>query len=193
MKKVLVADDTKNIRCLLATCLEHEGFVVISVENGSEALEAFQTDVFDLAFLDIKMPKISGTEVLRQIRELGIQTPVIIITAFATIKNAVECTQMGAVAYLQKPFTTNRIKQVLTEITEMQNQNTSVENLLALCNEKIALRDFEGALAILKKALSLDPSNGQIYALLSQTYGLLGNTADAKKFADIHKVFEGRD
>ncbi|KNF08897.1 response regulator [Gottschalkia purinilytica] len=94
MKKVLVADDTKNIRNLLTTCLKHEGFEVTSVENGEKALEIFENQIFDLAFLDIKMPKISGTEVLRKIREQGVQTPVVIITAFPTIKNAIECTQM---------------------------------------------------------------------------------------------------
>ncbi|MDF2547444.1 MAG: hypothetical protein K0R93_2342 [Anaerosolibacter sp.] len=188
MKKVLIADDTKNIRSLLATCLEHEGFVVTNVENGEEALEAFHNDVFDLAFLDIKMPRISGTEVLRRIRELSIQTPVIIITAFATIKNAVECTQLGAVAYLQKPFTTNRIKQVLFEIMAERNHQATVEDLLRLSNEKITHGNLESALMLLKKALSIAPTNSLIYARLAKVYGLLGNTEDAAKFTAICSV-----
>ncbi|MBB6218131.1 DNA-binding NtrC family response regulator [Anaerosolibacter carboniphilus] len=190
MKKVLVADDTKNIRSLLSTCLKHEGFVVVDVENGEEALEAFHRDVFDLAFLDIKMPKISGTEVLRRIRELGIQTPVIVITAFATIKNAVECTQLGAVAYLQKPFTTNRIKQVLAEIMEMSNQHATVDDLLQLSNEKINHGNLEGALIILKQALSMEPTNSKVYEMLSKAYGLLGNVENAEKFSAICKLLK---
>ena len=193
MKKILIADDTKNIRTLLTTCLEHEGFIVVDVENGEEAVEAFQNDVFDLAFLDIKMPRFSGTEVLRQMRELGIQTPVIIITAFATIKNAVECTSMGAVAYLQKPFTTNRIKQVLKEVSEIKDISCSIDHLLKFSTEKLSQGNLNSALNILKKALSIEPANGTIYALLSQTYELMGNMEEAKRFADIHTLFEKRD
>ncbi|MFZ5969076.1 MAG: response regulator [Bacillota bacterium] len=192
MKKVLIADDTKNIRSLLKTCLEHEGFIVVDVENGEEALEAFHKDDFDLAFLDIKMPKISGTEVLRQIRKLGIQTPIIIITAFATIKNAVECTQLGAVAYLQKPFTTNRIKQVLEEVTEIENTSDSIDQFIKLGSEKLSQGNLESALTILKKALSIDPTNGCTYTLLSKTYQLMGNIEEAKRFADIHKLFKNQ-
>lgn len=190
MKKVLIADDTKNIRNLLATCLEHEGFVVTDVSNGEEALEAFQKDVFDLAFLDIKMPKVSGTEVLRQIREIGILTPIIIITAFATIKNAVECTQLGAVSYLQKPFTTNRIKQVLVEILDLPSDQNIVDNLLQLSSEQINNGNLEGALTVLKKALSLEPTNSQVYKMLAQTCDLLGNSKDAEKFIAIFKIME---
>ena len=65
MKKVLVADDTKNIRTLLSTCLEMDGYEVITVKDGKEALDVFRCQQIDLAFLDIKMPEISGTEVLR--------------------------------------------------------------------------------------------------------------------------------
>ncbi|MFT9494619.1 response regulator [Anaerosolibacter sp.] len=190
MKKVLIADDTKNIRNLLATCLKHEGFQVIDVENGEEALEAFQNDVFDLAFLDIKMPKISGTEVLRRIRELGVQTPVIIITAFATIKNAVECTQLGAVAYLQKPFTTNRIKQVLVEIMGLPRQQVSVNDLLQLSNVQISQGNLESALTSLKNALSLEPTNPQIYEMLSKVYTLIGSTEEAHKLASIYRILK---
>lgn len=116
MKKVLVVDDTKNIKMLLCKCLEIEGYDVDSASDGKEALELFSRNKYDLAFLDIKLPEVRGTEVLRRIREQGIDTPVIIITAYATVKNAVECTKMGAVAYVQKPFTADKIKSVLGEV-----------------------------------------------------------------------------
>ncbi|NJD03744.1 MAG: response regulator, partial [Ruminiclostridium sp.] len=77
MKKVLVADDTKNIRILLSKCLELEGYEVQTANDGQQAIELFKNTRFDLAFLDIKMPEIRGTEVLKKIREMGIETPVI--------------------------------------------------------------------------------------------------------------------
>ena len=97
---VFVVDDTKNIRMLLTKCLEMDGYTVRVAGDGRTAVEMLTREQFDLAFLDIKMPQFSGTEVLRQIREMGIRTPVIIITAYATVKDAVECANLGAVAYL---------------------------------------------------------------------------------------------
>jgi len=116
MERVLVVDDTKNIRTLLSKCLELEGYQVETAADGKEAIGKIMAETYDLIFLDIKMPQFSGTEVLKKIRENGINTPVIIITAYATIKNAVECTKMGAVAYLQKPFTAEKVKKTLEEM-----------------------------------------------------------------------------
>lgn len=93
MKKVLVVDDAKNIRMLLTKCLELEGYQVKTATNGKDALVLFSSERFDLAFLDIKLPELSGTEVLRRIRAQGNDTPVIVITAYPTVKNAVECTE----------------------------------------------------------------------------------------------------
>ncbi|AKL94658.1 response regulator receiver protein [Clostridium aceticum] len=190
MRKVLIADDTKNIRQLLITCLQHEGYDVTSVENGEAAIEAFKQEVFDLAFIDIKMPKVSGTEVLRQIRSMGIKTPVIIITAFATVKNAVECTQMGAVAYVQKPFTTNRVKQVLQEVINDSEQYKSLGGLLELAKGKLAADDMEEALTILKRALSIDPAHAYTYYLLSQVYEKMGNPHEARHFEEVYRLFQ---
>lgn len=92
MKKVLVVDDTKNIRMVLTKCLELEGYEVMTASDGRQALEMLTQHTFDLAFLDIKLPEMRGTEVLKRIREIGVKTPVIIITAYATVKNAVDCT-----------------------------------------------------------------------------------------------------
>ena len=75
MKQVLVIDDTKNIRLLLTKTLEVNGYQVTSATNGREGLDLLLTGKFDLAFLDIKLPELSGTEVLRQARAAGVQTP----------------------------------------------------------------------------------------------------------------------
>lgn len=111
MKKVLVVDDAKNIRMLLTKCLELEGYQVKTATNGKDALALFSSERFDLAFLDIKLPELSGTEVLRRIRAQGNDTPVIVITAYPTVKNAVECTKLQSITYLQKPFTADRLRR----------------------------------------------------------------------------------
>lgn len=192
MKTVLVVDDTKNIRILLSTCLELEGYRVLTASNGKEALELFEKEKLDLAFLDIKMPELSGTEVLKRIRDQGIETPVIIITAFATVKNAIECTRMGAVAYLQKPFTADKILHVLEELKlkeQQEKEQLEHENLEAQVKKLVEERAFNKAVDLLKKAVCADPSKGETYKLLGDVYSIMGNEEMANKFHDAAKLF----
>lgn len=193
MKKVLVADDTKNIRNLLTTCLELEGYEVVQANDGMKALEILLNSKVDLIFLDIKMPQISGTEVLRQIREKGISTPVIIMTAFATVKNAIECTKLGAVAYLQKPFSPEKIKLVVEDIcnvkTDSENKFEDIEKEIAIIESKISNNDYNEALTLLKKAISIDTTNPKIYYLFSKAYEGIGDSENAQKFFYTYKMF----
>lgn len=190
MKKVLVVDDTKNIRTLLTTCLELNGFDVITASNGLEALELFQSEKFDLAFLDIKLPEVSGTEVLRRVRLIGIEIPVVIMTAYATVKNAVECTKLGAVAYLQKPFTADKVKQIINTILICKNaESDEIQNNIIQCKEFIECGDLDQAFSILKKTLSINPSCKDVYYLIGKIYELKGNIDNAKRFYNISDQF----
>ena len=188
MKKVLVADDTKNIRTLLSTCLEMDGYEVITVKDGKEALDVFRCQQIDLAFLDIKMPEISGTEVLRRIRELGITTSVVIMTAFATVKNAVECTKLGAIAYLQKPFTAEKIKIVLTEYEE--SSVTENKDYIKIAENEIAKELYINALNTLKRQILIDPTNARIYLLMAKAYKGLGSEENYVKFNNVYEVLK---
>ena len=193
MKKVLVVDDTKNIRMILTKCLELEGYEVMTASDGKQALEMFAAHTFDLAFLDIKLPEIRGTEVLRRIRELGIKTPVIIITAYATVKNAIDCTNMGAVAYVQKPFSAEKIKSVLKEFDYSsfctEQESNSVDKLLN--DARISLKEglYDRALEFSQKALSLELSNQEIYLLISKAYEGLGDEVKSQRFYKFFKSF----
>jgi two-component system, OmpR family, response regulator len=188
MKKALVVDDTKNIRTLLTTCLEINDYEVIAAKNGQEAIELLKNEKFHLAFLDIKMPEISGTTVLKKMREMGIDIPVVIMTAFATIKNAVDCTKLGAVAYLQKPFTAEKVKSVLNEIFNDDNTK-ALENSLKNSKEFIELGKNEEAYDILRKALSIDPSCSEIYYLIGIVLEKRGEAKQAKKFYETAEQF----
>lgn len=183
MKKVLVADDTKNIRTLVGKCLQMEGYEVSEAADGREALNLLKSGNFSLAFLDIKMPGISGTEVLRELRTAGIETKVVVITAYATVKNAVECTQMGAAAYLHKPFTADKIRSVLEELKET--------DVLALGERLLNLGRAQEALQALKKALAERPLDRRVYLLLARASDRLGMAEDAAKFKRIYDSLTG--
>ncbi|MBB6629929.1 response regulator [Clostridium algidicarnis] len=190
MQKVLVVDDTKNIRMMLSTCLELEGYEVIQCKNGYDALEILEKKKLYLAFIDIKMPEISGTEVLRKIRAKGILTPVIIMTAFATVKNAVDCTKLGAMAYLQKPFTSDKIRSILKDLSKgilFDKENNA--SYIDMAKELLKEGKLYDAINILKTALSVEPSNAEIYYLLGKTYESYGNVKESIKFLSAAEVF----
>lgn len=197
MKKVLVIDDTKNIRMLLTTCLELKGYSVLTAEDGKSAIEIVQEekDNIEMIFLDIRMPEMNGTEVLKIIRDMGIKCPVIIMTAYASVKNAIDCTRLGAVAYLQKPFSPDRVSSVLNEIftaTEnySDNQRLLEEKALILKSKQLLIEEkFDEAHNSLKLALAINPYNKEIYHLLSETNENLKEFEKAKLFINIYELF----
>lgn len=196
MKKALVVDDTKSIRILLTKCLEYEGYLVAAAGGGKEAVELLQAEKYDVVFMDIKMPFMSGTEVFKWMVQKGIKTPVVITTAYATVKNAVECTRMGAIAYLQKPFTMNKFRELIGQIEEqifgmeLQKENAGMEeDPLQAARRKLEGNSPEAALVHLKEALSTDPANPQVYLLLSKAYFLTGDHEHGEKFLKVYEVF----
>lgn len=192
MQKILIIDDTKNIRLMLTKCLELEGYHVTTAGNGKEAIELFNKEKFDLAFLDIKLPEIRGTEVLRKIRDMGVITPVIIITAYGTVKNAIDCTNLGAIAYLQKPFTAEKIKSVLQELNfkfSSDNELLGINKYISQIEDLMKQELFQDALTQLKKAVSLDPANPHIQLLFSKAYKAIGNEDYAEKFYQSYMIF----
>jgi len=189
--KVLVVDDTKNIRMLLTTCLELYGYEVVTAVDGLDALKVILASNPDLIFLDIKLPEVSGTEVLRRIRTMGIVTPVVIMTAFATVKNAIECTKLGAVAYLQKPFTADKVKTVINElINRSANVENSTELNIKTCKDLIEDGELSESYILLKKQLALDPTNGEVYFLIALIYDKKGNKEEAQRLYNIAKQFQ---
>ena len=102
--RILIADDEESIRFVLREALESAGHEVNEVEGGDAALDALAKGGYDLAFLDIRMPGMSGLDLLERIDALGVDTAAVIITAQNTMENAVEAMKRGALDYLVKPF-----------------------------------------------------------------------------------------
>ena len=116
MKSILIIEDEKEIRDGLSEILEDAGFVVDSAENGQQGLEKIGKKDFDAVVTDLIMPVVGGMEVLRETKRIKPHTRVILITAFATVDNAVEAMKAGASDYITKPF---RIDEVRTKIRKV--------------------------------------------------------------------------
>jgi len=110
--QILVVDDEKNIRLTVSRSLETLGIRVHTAVNGEEALQKLGEGRFGLVFLDLKMPGMDGMEVLRRIKVDWPTIQVIIITAHGTIGSAVEAMKLGAVDFIQKPFTPGEIREL---------------------------------------------------------------------------------
>jgi two-component system response regulator PilR (NtrC family) len=131
--RVLVVDDERSMRDLLAIMLKQEGHDVAVVEGGAQAIETLSREVFDLVITDLRMREVDGLAVLRAAKELSPETVVVVITAFASTETAVEAMKLGAYDYITKPFKMDEIKLVLANALErkrLQDENQALKRQL---------------------------------------------------------------
>jgi len=126
--RVLVVDDERSLRELLAIVLRREGYEVMLAENGTIALAALARGMVDLLISDIKMPDMSGVEVLRAAKRSDPALPAIMMTAFASTETAVEAMRLGACDYLVKPFDVDELKLKVRE--KLESRELRRENVL---------------------------------------------------------------
>ena len=117
---ILLVDDEDGMRRLLSRVLSREGYETTAVSNGAEALRHVANDRFDLVVTDIKMPEMDGLELLRELKEFEPSLPIIVITAYGTVENAVEALRAGAYDYIAKPFETDEIKLTVAKVLERE-------------------------------------------------------------------------
>ena len=113
---LLVVDDEPLVRDTLAEFLTGEGFLVVPCASGEDALARAAAQHFDIALCDVQLPGIDGLELLRRLQRLSPETFVLLITAYATVENAVEAFQRGAHDYLMKPIL---LDEVLGKVRRM--------------------------------------------------------------------------
>lgn len=107
--RILIADDEEGVRESLGLILAEDGYAPSFATNGEEALAKLMGESFDLALLDIKMPKLDGMEVLRHLRERRMEVPVLVLTAYQSVELAKEAVKLGARDYVPKPFARDQI------------------------------------------------------------------------------------
>jgi len=185
-KSILVVDDEKNIRLTMSRSLESLGIPVQTAVNGEEALAKLRESPFALVFLDLKMPGMDGMEVLRKIKNEWPKIRVIIITAHGTIESAVEAMKLGAVDFIQKPFSPTEIRDLATLVLEREalDETTAVDYgaLIELTKRHITDRRFEFARESARNAIAADPGQPEAYNLLGALLELKGDWLEAQKF-----------
>lgn len=112
-KKVLIVDDQFGIRVLLQEVLLQEGYQVFQAANGPAALEIVKQESPDLILLDMKIPGMDGLEILRNLRKMGAECKVIMMTAYGELDLIQEAMEMGALAHFTKPFDIDELRQAV--------------------------------------------------------------------------------
>lgn len=119
--RILVVDDEPGMREFLEIMLQKEGYDVETASDGSEAVDLIKDNEYDLAIVDIQMPVLNGIGVLKEIKSFGIETTVIMITAFASHETAIEAMKLGAYDYITKPFKIDEIKLTIKKAIDKRD------------------------------------------------------------------------
>jgi len=120
---ILVVDDEKDSRSGIAHFLKKSSYDVVTAEDGKETWEFFQANHHDLVLTDMRMPGISGIDLLKRVKTIAPLTKVIIITAYGEVESYLEAMNNGAFEYLNKPI---KIKELIKLINKAASQNKSV-------------------------------------------------------------------
>jgi DNA-binding NtrC family response regulator len=142
--KVLVVDDEVAILRLLKEALTQWGYEVATAGSVTEALEAIRTGLFDAALTDIRMPDMSGLDLLREIKKQDESIEVVIMTGYPTISSAVEALKEGAYDYLSKPLILEELRHLMTRLMERRFLRGEVHSLRARLGEELTVNELIG-------------------------------------------------
>ena len=189
-KHILVVDDEPNVRLSYRTVLEAEHYAVEEANSAPAGLEKLVTSRFDLAILDMRMPEMDGLDLLARMRERGLTTPVVIITAYGDLPHAVRAMKLGAIDFLQKPLTPERLRRLVEEVITRHKEaepkgNGSAKDYayhLRCAKRALNLRDFETAKRSLRNALRLDDSSAEGFNLAGVVAELSEDFANARRY-----------
>ena len=194
--RILVVDDERNIRNNLTMVLESAGYKVDASGDGEDGLTKCKERHYDMAFVDIQMPKMGGLELLRYLRTLRPNLAVVILTAYGTVGSAVEAMKLGAVDFLEKPFDPKVLLLLCEEIIQRQKTTTkgSVDDLLHLAELARERKAYVEARVYLKIAMIREVTRPEPYYWLGYISELEGDKRRAMQYyslaLDASQTFE---
>ncbi len=118
--RILIVDDEESFRNVLTVILKKEGYEVEGAANGEEGLRKISGSVFDHILCDIRMPQMDGLDFLQECKKIGVETPVIMMSAYGTLDTAIEAMKLGAYDYISKPFKPDEIILTLKKAEERE-------------------------------------------------------------------------
>ena len=152
---ILIADDDDNLRRVLEFQLTEAGFKIQSAKDGAEAFEIFQDDDFDCVITDLRMPQLSGLELLEKIKAENSEIPVIVITAFGEVETAVTAMKAGAFDYINKPFNRDEILLTIERAVNFSETKSENRQLRELVDRQFRLENVIGESELMREVMNL--------------------------------------
>ncbi len=182
---ILIVDDESNIRLTLSQALETLGVEIDTAANGEEAIEKLKKKEFTIVLLDLRMPGISGMEVLAKLRETRPDIRAIIMTAYGTVESAVEAMKLGASDFIEKPFVPNEIRALVSRVLDREKLDeqkaSDYTTFIELAKRCVGDRHFDAAIEHLRSAIALEPGRAEAFNLLGALMEIKGNRYEAQK------------
>lgn len=154
---ILIIDDEPLVRRSLSELLTHSGYTVSSAASGNEAFELLTNYTADIILSDIKMPEMDGIQLLKQLKTMRLEAPVILMTGYASIENAVEAMRQGAYDYITKPIVDSEIKILLERLVvqrAIKEENTRLKLQLS-ANQRDHFHNIVGRTPAMQKIYNL--------------------------------------
>jgi DNA-binding NtrC family response regulator len=185
--RILVVDDERNIRNNLTRYWNRQGTRSMRAEMGKTPLPKCKERHYDIALVDIQMPKMGGLELLRYLRTLRPNLPVVILTAYGTVGRAVEAMKLGAVDFLEKPFDPKVLLLLCEEIIQRQkmSKSVSVDDLLHLAELARERKAYVEARVYLKTAMIREVARPEPYYWLGYVAEAEGDKRRAMQYYSI--------
>ena len=179
---VLVADDEKSIRLTVQQALSTQGYDVAVAVDGPTALEQLEATPTDLLLLDIQMPGINGIEVLQKAMTLQPSLKVIMVSAHGSVDNAVDAMKLGAVDYLQKPFTPSELREAVARVLNREDMPAGdYEAQIEQARGMAKAGKYDDAITLAKQCIGSHPENAAGFNLLGELLEVSGDQPEALK------------
>ena len=146
--RILIIDDDENIRTVLQAILEDEGYVIETADTARKGIEKSETEFYNLALIDVRLPDMEGTELLTKLRETKPKMRKIIVTGFPTMQNAVLALNKGADGFVLKPFDVEKILVTIKEqlIKQLEEKEFNEEKIAEFIETRVKELDSEADL-----------------------------------------------
>ena len=143
--RILIIDDDENIRKVLQTILEDEGYYIETAETAKKGIEKSEESFYNLALIDIRLPDMEGIELLTKLRDTKPKMRKIIVTGYPTLQNAVSAVNKGADGYVLKPFDVEKILATIKEQLQKQaeDKDYSEEKIAEFIETRVKELDAE--------------------------------------------------
>ncbi|MBU8922053.1 MAG: sigma-54 dependent transcriptional regulator [Bacteroidales bacterium] len=190
--RILIIDDEKAIRWSLGEALKNQGYEIDDAEKGKEGISKFMEEPADLVILDLKLPDISGIEVLKQLRETDADLPVIMMTAYGEVETAVDAIKSGAYDFMLKPFQLEKMKIAIKNALENSRLKNELEGIRKKNRETYDFKNFIGKSQVMNDVFRKVTKIGESQA---STILIQGDSGTGKELVAraIHESSHGTD